>query len=296
MNFDATDPMPPHPTYAMLLLDARAAFFFNANTGWQPEKIDGEEWTTFNSHGEIASLIGKLSERIHGECQLADIELTVIYPQAAVKVLKEVPQALLGLHCTCWQIVRWEPLADRASALQANDDDPYALPWITDVLLPVADSMFRRYSEERGQLERARLIHDHEATVEQINAEKEHIFQDKLRLQNERDRLESERAALQVRLASMQTLDLEQLVAFLPIIYRNFWSTVSPADLALIAGRTSAPNIPSPHPEPSTDTVALMKRRLYCLPASEQERLRTFCQQLPHKLEKRSELRNFLEG
>lgn len=283
-------------TYAMLLLDTRAAFFVNADAGWRSEKIDGEEWTTFSAPIEITILLGKLSERIHGEQQLADIELTVIYPQAAVKALKEIPQALLGLGCSRWQIIRWEPLADRADALQANDkNDPYSTTWLTRVLLPVTDSMFCRYSEERGQLERARLIEAHEATVERINAEKEQFFQERLHLLNERNRLESERAALEIRLNSLQTLDLEQLVAFLPIIYRNFWSTVSPADLALIAGKAIVPNIPSPHPEPSTDTVALMKRRLNSLPTTERERLRAFCLQLPHKLEKRPELRDFLD-
>ncbi len=107
--------------------------------------------------------------------------------------------------------------------------------------------------------------------------------------------LKRENQQLRTRLAQCTSPDLESLLVYLPIIFRRFWASVQPAELALLAGCLDVPHIPSPYPEPSADTIQAMKQRFLSLPRSDQQRLADFCRQLPYKLDVRPEMRGVLE-
>lgn len=112
---------------------------------------------------------------------------------------------------------------------------------------------------------------------------------------NEIKSLRQENKRLRERLEQQEEPDMEQLLVFLPVLFRNFWSTVQPADLALLAGTLDVPHVPSPCPEPSPETISRMKRELMQMSESKRAQLMAFCQKLPHQLTMRSEMRALLE-
>jgi len=106
-------------------------------------------------------------------------------------------------------------------------------------------------------------------------------------------RLTDEQARLQQTVLALRQPDVEQLLAFLPAIYRNFWGVVRPDEVAMMAGTFRTITLPSPYPEPSPETVLAMKQRLKSMTAADRELLLGFCRSLPHRLQMRTEMREF---
>ena len=86
---------------------------------------------------------------------------------------------------------------------------------------------------------------------------------------------------------------MEHLLTFLPAFYRNFFGTVRPDELALLAGTLQVPALPSPYHDPSPDTVHVLRKRFLNLPIGEQTRVLDFCRQLTHRLDVRPEMADF---
>lgn len=107
--------------------------------------------------------------------------------------------------------------------------------------------------------------------------------------------LRAENQQLRSQLATQERSGLEQLLVFLPVIFRNFWSVVRPDELALLAGTFQVPNIPSPYPEPSADTITTLKQRFLQLSEHQQASIIGFCRELQHRLEIRSEMRDLMK-
>lgn len=109
-------------------------------------------------------------------------------------------------------------------------------------------------------------------------------------------KLQRENRELRDKLVRLDRPTMESLLVFLPVIYRNFWGTVPPDELALLAGLLNVPVIPSPYPEPGAAIVAAMKKRFLQLPEQERASLIAFCHQLPYQLTVRAEMRALLES
>ena len=268
-------------TFSLLLLPERAAFFRFEGKHWQIEKISGEPWSILTQPEVVNHLLQSLNNRIN-DGNLAEVSLDVLYDDAANVVLPDLTASLVNLRCSHWQILRLAPLHQRAVVLSGEPaKDPWAIEWICKALLPVMQAT-TRYSDEALQQERQRAEQEHEETLDS--------------LRRDRGQLEAQLAELQAQIRALQLPDIEHLLAYLPAIYRNVWGSIGPHDLALLAGRIQTPEIPSPFPEPSANTLAALQRRLLKLPQAERQRLHAFCRELPHKLELRAEMRSWVEG
>lgn len=106
-------------------------------------------------------------------------------------------------------------------------------------------------------------------------------------LQQEADRLEQE-------VARLGKAKAEQLLVFVPLFFRSFWTHVSPDEFAAMCGQLDAPRIVSPHLEPSPDTVSLMKGRFKALDPADREQVLELCRALRHRLLVRAEMCEFL--
>lgn len=254
----------------------------NAAGLWAHQRIKGENSVDIPPGKAAATLQQVLkdqSDRINQQHDLRDVELHLLYGLGDVEAMADVPKVLSSLHCSTWQILRLEPLLERA-AVARGITPPAPLEdekWLKAVLLPILTSTFA-YSNKAFQAEEARARHEHEDTMESLRADVQIKHQ--------------EVAQLQARINALQLPGVEHLLVYLPAIYRNFWGVVRPDELALLAGTLEVPNIPSPYHEPSANTVLMLKRRFESLPELDRERVLGFCRALPHRLDVRSEMRD----
>ena len=257
-----------------------ACFSSDATGVWAGQRIKGE-WVSDLKPGKAAlePILAYLSERFNKEHALRDMEVHLLYGQADIAAVTDAPHSLMALHCKTWQILRLEPLLERASAASGvtpaqplEGDDK----WLKTVFLPILSSTFA-YSNNAFQVEEARARQAHEDTMESLRTEAQARQQ--------------EVAQLQARIHALQLPGVEHLLVYLPAIYRNFWGVVRPDELALLAGTLTVPDVPSPYPDPSPDTVMALKRRLLQLPELDRERVLGFCRTLPHRLDVRPEMR-----
>ena len=112
---------------------------------------------------------------------------------------------------------------------------------------------------------------------------------------NELNQLRRENKHLREQVKKRTTASLDLLTLYLPIIYHNFWNTVRPEELAMLAGSTHIPVIPSPYHEPDGWQVLDMKQRFLQLNDQDRASNVAFCHQLPYQLKVRRSMQMLLE-
>lgn len=272
----------PQKTLAVLLLNNHVACFVrDVQSTWRNEPLCGEPWYPLSDTHRLATVLNELDDRVNRSDQLAGFTLHLIYDQEALLWLADVASALAAVQCRNWQVLQWEPLRDR-TALLTGKSPTAPLPvfdWLQQGLLPVLEATFG-YQEDALAAERARAELEHTDSLESLRAD--------------RLRLEAEITAQREQLAALQRPAMDDVLTYLPALYRNVFGIIAPQDLALLAGSLQVPQIPSPWPEPAPDTLQALQARLRKLPEQRAGQLRDFCRQLPHKLELRAEMRLWL--
>lgn len=79
---------------------------------------------------------------------------------------------------------------------------------------------------------------------------------------------------------SFSDLNLDELLEFLPAIYKNFWSAVSPKELAHSLGLTTVPVIASTYIAPTGSSIKRANRRFKNLNLSERQKIIFICRML----------------
>ncbi|MCX8146694.1 MAG: hypothetical protein N3C59_10225, partial [Azovibrio sp.] len=108
----------------------------------------------------------------------------------------------------------------------------------------------------------------------------------------------AEIAKLQQQRDALRAGDLERLVSYLPALYKHFFATVAPADLALLCGRVEPPVIPNPWPEPAPETLRRLQADFRALPPDVQAQIIQMAKGLPQakQLVRRAEMSDCLES
>ena len=260
-------------------------FSCDAAGQWRRRPIKGEAAVDIKpaQANALKPVLDEVNAQLNREHALQGLDVHLLYAQTDVAALAQAPAALQALHCNTWQILRLEPLLERATAAKGRTPEQPLAPandtWLRTVLLPVVAATFA-YSNYAFKLEQERALQAHEETMDSLRAD----------VQAKRQEV----AQLQAQVSAMQLPGVEHLLVFLPAIYRNFWGAIRPDELALLAGTLTAPNVASPYPDPSPDTVVALRRKFLQLPESDRQRVLVFCQNLPHKLDVRAEMRDLL--
>ena len=264
--------------YALVVTKNRVVCCKQVSSLWQVEKVEGEEWHPLNDFYGPENLLQSLNERINSEDLLAETELHILCSETAYSQLNKLAVVLNELKCIGWQLFHLEPLLDRAKAASGseNRDD---LNWLCQHLLPLATSSFREHKELEQEMQQHR--EEREQDIDALNSEIK--------------RLRLETHDLKSNMAAVQKPDIEQLLTYLPIIFENFWSGISPDDFALLAGELGVPEILSPYPEPSSGTVRIMKKRFIMLSENDQQKILNWCRDLCHDLKIRREMKELVQ-
>jgi hypothetical protein len=107
--------------------------------------------------------------------------------------------------------------------------------------------------------------------------------------------LEQKIRLLKDKLGSVNQVDCERLLTYLPALYRRAFTVIGPVDLAMLCGRVEPFNIPSPYPEPSDETLHQLQRQFLALPLEKQLEIVGFTSRLPKQLELRREMQETVD-
>lgn len=268
------------PLRALLLLDRKLCCFDRLERQrWRRVALSGEDWYALTTSSGLSTALSELDAAPARGPRWSSLEVHLFYSAAAMQQLAEGLPKLVELGCSRWQVLRWEPWrarCERLSGLECAAPLP-SEDWLAQQLLPLLESTLEL-----------------DAPPPASTRPEPSVADDPAQLQRARIGLQEELEAMRALVAALQQPTLEQLISYLPAVYRNPFVSIAPHDLALLAGQLHVPQIASPWPEPSTDTLLTLQNRLRRLPQGEAERLRHFCRQLPHRLDVRAEMRAWL--
>jgi hypothetical protein len=242
--------------YALVLIGDQVACFESttlSDAQWKSTFIDGEPWVSLSSHSAhtVGTVLKQLSDRRNLREQLAQVPITVIYDRAGAHHLADVSKAFFQLHCCTWEVLRYEPMAERVRLTTGECLPQQVGNWLVEHLLVQLGSTL--------------------PVTEPVSASSS----------NARN------------FSALPDVALLQL--YLPLLFQNFWSSVSPQDLAFMSGSLQVPDVESPYPEPSQEAIAVLRRRFMRLPVDQRSMVLAFAQELAHKLKIRAQLRDLLE-
>ena len=253
-------------TLCLCLLDNEIQVYKSSNqTVWDILPIQGEEsFLHYNRKDCLKAVLQECSQRLNLGTELEDVLVNILYKEQDYSWLVEILHQLESLKNKQVQVLQWNNLVDYANKSFVNET-PKVLnsEWITQYILPLTC------------LENS--WHEHQKLIDSLNLQKQ-IQQDLLQV--EKKKLQTEVREAQKKIAAVQRPNLEALLSFLPSIFKNFWNTVRPDELANIAGLLDIPNISSPYHNPTSSAVQSKKRQFQALAETEQQQIIVFCRQL----------------
>ena len=201
----------------------------------------------------------------------------------------------LGLKAGCVRLQDWEPLvAGRGGVFD------YPAPPL-EKLYPVLEELasccveqnmtYAPSETDSGLRVRLKCLEEEKSNIQpQSERERQTLESFHAECQKHEDQIQK----LQEQLHALQSPSIEHLLTYLPAFYRNFFGTVRPDELALLVGTLQVPELPSPFPDPSSNTVHMLRKKFLNLPTEEQARVLGFCRQLTYRLEVRPEMADLL--
>lgn len=257
------------------------------------KSTDLQTWTAMNIKGELAlthhsdiksisEVLTECNERLNIESNLKHVNIYVLYTPKTYAWLQEVLQQILRLGNQQVHILPWNNLVEYA---QKNSVNPIVFPLsqsvIMENILPLT-SLDTSWSQYQNLVKSLDL--QQELKKEQFEQEEQklniHFSQQLAQLEAEKQKLILEVQQAQQRVMVLQRPNLESLLSFLPSIFKNFWNTVRPDELANIAGLVDVPKVQSPYHNPSLAAVQAKKRQFQALVDTEKAQIINFCRQL----------------
>lgn len=257
---------------------------------WQPLSIKGEQrFEHFNTVKSLQYALEDINDNLNLKNQLADVKVSILYQQGTDFLLSESIKLLQQLGCHTWQILNLQNVCHYAQALQGKanqtllfeDSQSFDIDWFQNTVLPLVwheDSLVQQQLalsqlfDEKKQLEQ-------QITLMQNNAEQA-LAEQVQQLEQDKSYLQQQISQAKDQLQRLQQPDMESLVSFLPAIFKDFWNTVRPDELAMIVGNINSPQIPSPYNSPSLSAVQQKKRQFTATAEQNQEKIIQLCREL----------------
>lgn len=242
---------------------------------WSIIPIKGEEqYHHAQQIHHLKDVLENCNQRLNLENQLRDVHFSLIYAEQKAGWCVKFVELLTKDYANHSFQVR--PLQHLLTyyAEKNNKNVKIEPAWIEEHILPLLtfDSSWKQSQQMIATLkqQQQKLVNDEQLAKSDFQQRMQQLEQNKAHLQKEI--LDKKQ-----QLAIIQRPNLEALLSFLPSIFKNFWHTVRPDELANIAGLLEAPNIPSPYHNPTRSTVQAKKRQFLQLQDDEQQRIIGFC-------------------
>lgn len=280
----------------ILIHQANAICFSSKGGAWKREPINGEPIHELNGKQvSLLTILNHFSDLRNEEHLLEGVDTHILYTEGGYAVIADSPSILKKLRCATYKIEALEPqlVLSKTASRKAPKEPLFAVTndeWFIKILFPILNVPH----ESAQQTLQAQEAQEYADNVCALRSELAASQNDVLRLKEQLTLLKAQLAQKQAQLSTSQFPSIENLLTFLPVIYRGFWTRVRPDELALLAGTLTVPQIQSPYPDPTPDTVFVLKRRFMQLTDIDRERIRDFCRELPHRLEVRAEMRDVM--
>lgn len=272
----------PNTTLSICLLENEIQVYKSQNQiDWLIVPIKGEDiFIHYNDKSNIKTVLDESNQYLNLDDGLASVEVSILYTDSAW--LSETITQLHALKNSSIQVLNWRSLVDYAcKSFNVNKPSSWYSEWVKQNILPLT-SLQNSWKEHQKLLDAVHLQEQLRQSQQQGDQSQIQVdFAKKLAdLQQERQKLQIELQQIQQQLVSVQRPNLENLLSFLPSIFKNFWNTVRPDDLVNIVGLLDVPQVSSPFHNPSIAAVRTKKRQFLILEESEQQKIIGFCQQL----------------
>lgn len=272
----------PNTTLSICLLENEIQVYKSQNQiDWLIVPIKGEgTFIHYNDQSNIKTVLDESNQYLNLDDKLASVEVSILYTDSAW--LGETITQLYALQNTSIQVLNWKGLVDYAcKSFNLNKPSSWYSEWVKQNILPLT-SLQNSWKEHQKLLDAVHLQEQLKLSQQQEDQSRIQVdFSKKLAdLQQERQKLQIELQQIQQQLGSVQRPNLENLLSFLPSIFKNFWNTVRPDELVNIVGLLDVPQVPSPFHNPSIAAVRTKKRQFLILEECEKQKIIGFCQQL----------------
>jgi hypothetical protein len=227
----------------------------HAEEGWQPVK---------NAKAMKVAL-HDINSRFYGQV----CSICLIYTDDSLELIHEFSSwdSPKSWH---WQWLRW-------AAFMGSSPIPN-LESLRQVIIP---ELLQHFTRSTNDHEPMRLGSSQETICSSSDDRDISILEEKIRL-------------LEEKLRSINQVDCERLLTYLPALYRRVFTVIGPVDLAMLCGRVEPFNIPSPYPEPSDETLRQLQRQFLALPLEKQLEIIGFSSRLSLRLEVRREMQEIV--
>jgi hypothetical protein len=292
-----------------LMIDAKActAWRYSAtDKQWIITYLKGDESFIHNQRPDtLDELLLEMAECLNDDSLQTGI-LQILFDAEAASLLTKALETLRRHKIANWQLLDLEYWLER-TALQGHAVPCMADPaWVGKHVLPLlvitAPSAVQTKPEttktESPSNDGGGRPDDAPDTVAHLQAQQEIERLNTLNGQY-MEQIRALHAELESKALVNPAQRRETLIAFMPVVFKDFWSKVTPATVAslLHVSPQQLPEIPSPYPNPDMATVLAKKKQFSLLPPGEQQGVWQFCTLLDyHHLSMHPEFKPLFEA
>ena len=286
-----------------LMIDAEScsAWRYSANDKqWIIIYLKGDEsYVHHNSANTLDELLLEVSDCLNDNSLQQSLMHILFSPEAAGLLTKAV-ETLYKYKVKRWQLLDVAYWQERVALSGIEVPDLLSPVWQSKHLLPLLTPPAKAVTKTKPELAKAEAISKLADTFEIM----EHLHtlqQDNARLTTLNAQYMEQIRALHADMESNVLVNPAQrrdtLIAFLPIIFKDFWSKVTPATVATLLNTQQLPDIPSPFHNPDIATVLAKKKQFIMLSPAEQQGIWQFCNLLDyHHLKMHPEFKPLFEA
>lgn len=254
---------------------------------WRLLHIKGGEFYSHQDHpSSFDTILEDISDNLNLKEKLANVKVSIIYQQGKDDLIVDSIKSLVAYQCSFWQIINWESISQYARQILELDNQFFDTKTIDYQLLQdhILPLIWHENSIEHQKQALATLRqekHELEQQLALMHSDAEQaLAQQVIQLENEKNQLQQQIMETRSNLQRLQQPDLESLLAYLPVIFKDFWNVVRPDELSVIVGVLNPPTIPSPYHSPNLSTVQQKKRQFMALSETSQNKILDLCREL----------------